>query len=73
MAAERYLSVLAVLLEKARGEMAKGPEVILLTGGMSRAPYVQATVEAAFPGIAVTKGDPSLGVVTGLAVAADRK
>ena len=73
MAAERYLSVLTALLETARGEMAKGPEVILLTGGMSRAPYVQATVEAAFPGIAVTKGDPSLGVVTGLAVAADRK
>ena len=73
MAAERYLSVLTSLLEKARGEMAKGPEVILLTGGMSRAPYVQAAVQAVFPGIPVTKGDPSLGVVTGLAVAADRK
>lgn len=72
MAAERYLNVLTALLETARGEMAQEPEVILLTGGMSRAPYVQAAVQAAFPGIPVTKGDPSLGVVTGLAVAADR-
>ena len=72
-AAERYLDVLNALLETARGEMARGPEEILLTGGMSRAPYVQAAVQAVFPGIPVTKGDPSLGVVTGLAVAANRK
>ena len=73
MAAERYLSVLTKLLETARGEIAREPEVILLTGGMSRAPYVQAVVQGVFPGIAMTKGDPSLGVVTGLAVAANRK
>ena len=73
MAAERYLSVLTKLLETARGEIAREPEVILLTGGMSRAPYVQAVVQAVFPGIAMTKGDPSLGVVTGLAVTANRK
>jgi hypothetical chaperone protein len=71
-AAERYLDVLSRLLETARGDMTQGPEVILLTGGMSRAPYVQAAVQAVFPGIAVTRGDPSLGVVTGLAVAANR-
>jgi hypothetical chaperone protein len=72
MAAERYLGVLTALLETARGEIAQGPELILLTGGMSRAPYVQAAVQAVFPGIAVAKGDPSLGVVSGLAVAAHR-
>ncbi|WP_240703561.1 Hsp70 family protein [Thermomonas aquatica] len=72
MAAERYLSVLTKLLETARGEITREPEVILLTGGMSRAPYVQDVIQSVFPGIAVTKGDPSLGVVTGLAVAANR-
>lgn len=72
-AAQRYLDVLNALLETARGEMTQRPEVILLTGGMSRAPYVQAAVQAVFPGIPLTKGDPSLGVVTGLAVAAHRK
>lgn len=70
-AAERFLGELTTLLETARAEMGSGPEVILLTGGMSRAPYVQATVQAAFPGVELTKGDPSLGVVTGLAVAAN--
>ncbi|GHB97407.1 heat-shock protein Hsp70 [Thermomonas carbonis] len=72
LAAERYLDVLAELLETARADIAQQPEVILLTGGMSRAPYVQAAVRAIFPGVAVTRGDPSLGVVTGLAVAANR-
>lgn len=72
MAAARYLDVLTALLETARADIAREPEVILLTGGMSRAPYVQAAVESVFPGIAVTNGDPSLGVVTGLAVAANR-
>ena len=72
MAADRYLNVLTELLETARAEIAQAPEVILLTGGMSRAPYVQAAIQAVFPGVAVTKGDPSLGVVTGLAVAANR-
>lgn len=73
LAAERYLDVLTGLLQTARGEIGRAPEVILLTGGMSRAPYVQAAVQAVFPGVAVTKGDPSLGVVTGLAVAANRE
>lgn len=72
IAAERYLLVLTELLETARVEIAKVPEVILLTGGMSRAPYVQAAIQAAFPGVTLTQGDPSLGVVKGLAVAANR-
>ena len=70
-AAERFLGGFATLLETAQAEMGRGPEVILLTGGMSRAPYVQATVQAAFAGVELRRGNPSLGVVTGLAVAAN--
>ena len=71
-AAERYLHELDALLQAAHGEIDGEPDVILLTGGMSRAPYIQAAVQAKFPRSALEKGDASLGVVSGLAVAAHR-
>jgi len=43
---------------------------VFLTGGTSRSPAVQAAVRESFPEIELVKGDPSLGVVSGLAVAA---
>ena len=43
MAAERYLNVMTALLEAARGEW--NWDQILLTGGRSHAPYVQAAVQ----------------------------
>ncbi|HEY0197942.1 MAG TPA: Hsp70 family protein [Rhodanobacter sp.] len=46
------------------------PASVFLTGGTSRSPAVQAAVRDSFPQISLVKGDPSLGVVSGLAVAA---
>ena len=43
------------------------PDVIFLTGGMSRAPYVQALIDSHFPSARKVQGDPDLGVVAGLA------
>lgn len=72
-AAARYLHELTKLLDTARAGIERPPEVILLTGGMSQAWYVQEAVKNAFPGVTVKKGDASLGVVTGLALAAGRR
>jgi hypothetical chaperone protein len=69
-AAEDFMSRLQRLLEQARAEMGPAPESIFLTGGTSRSPQVRERVQASFPGIALVQGDPSLGVVSGLAVAA---
>jgi len=44
--------------------------VVFLTGGMSRAGYVRERVMACFPGARLIHGDPSFGVVQGLALAA---
>ncbi|WP_158882020.1 Hsp70 family protein [Rhodanobacter sp. L36] len=46
------------------------PASVFLTGGTSRSLAVQAAVRESFPKIDLVKGDPSLGVVSGLAVAA---
>jgi hypothetical chaperone protein len=43
---------------------------VFLTGGTSRSPQIKARVQSCFPGIVLVHGDPSLGVVSGLAVAA---
>ena len=69
-AAKRFLDELATLLKSAHREIGQDPDLIFLTGGMSRAPYVQSAVRSAFPGVHIEKGDPSPGVVSGLAVAA---
>jgi hypothetical chaperone protein len=69
-ASEDFLSRLGRLLDGARGDIDSAPASIFLTGGTSRSPQVQAQVRACFPGISMVEGDPSLGVVSGLAVAA---
>jgi hypothetical chaperone protein len=65
-----FLQRLEALLQRARQDIAEQPDSIFLTGGSSRAPLIRAAVQAAFPGVRVVHGDPSLGVVSGLAVAA---
>ncbi|MGN6479411.1 Hsp70 family protein, partial [Luteibacter sp.] len=70
MASEDFLDRMARLLAEAHGDIADSPASIFLTGGTSRSPQVRDRVAASFPGIPVVHGDPSLGVVSGLAQAA---
>ncbi|MEN1929962.1 Hsp70 family protein [Luteimonas sp. MJ250] len=70
-AAERpFLMQLRALMREASAGADQAPEVVYLTGGMSRSPYVPALVAEVFPGVEIVRGDASLGVVTGLARAA---
>lgn len=69
-AAARFLGSLGRLLARVQDEIDEAPATLFLTGGMSRAPYVRSAVQAVFPGATLVAGDPSLGVVSGLAVAA---
>ena len=69
-AASRFLSALGTVLEAVKGELDRQPETIYLTGGMSRAPYVQDAVTGLFPDAEAVMGNASLGVVSGLAIAA---
>jgi hypothetical chaperone protein len=67
-----FISRLKRTLDDVRGDLADtgAAASIFLTGGTSRSPAVQAAVRESFPEIELVKGDPSLGVVSGLAVAA---
>ncbi|HEX7803966.1 MAG TPA: Hsp70 family protein [Pseudoxanthomonas sp.] len=67
LASADFLGRLARLLQEVGEELDSPPDSLFLTGGMSRAPYVQAMARAAFPHARVVHGDPSLGVVSGLA------
>ena len=69
-AAARFLSALGTLLATVGSELDRQPDVVYLTGGMSRAPYVQDAVAGRFPGAEAVLGSASLGVVSGLAIAA---
>jgi hypothetical chaperone protein len=69
VASEDFLDRMARLLAEAQGDITP-PASIFLTGGTSRSPQVRERVAASFPGIPVVHGDPSLGVVSGLAQAA---
>lgn len=69
-AAGSYLSELESLLQQVREDIGHDPAAVFLTGGMSRAGYVQRTAAAAFPSAKLVHGDPSFGVVQGLALAA---
>jgi hypothetical chaperone protein len=53
-----------------RSDLDTLPASIFLTGGTSRSPQIRERVQACFPEIPLVQGDPSLGVVSGLAVAA---
>jgi len=65
-----FLDRLQALLERAQGDIGERPESIFLTGGSSRAPAIQHAIRAQFPDVPLVIGDPSLGVVSGLAAAA---
>ncbi|MEA5125290.1 Hsp70 family protein [Xanthomonas floridensis] len=68
--ASSYLRELEALLAQVRADMAAPPATLFLTGGMSRAGYLRDAVAAAFPESRMVQGDPSFGVVQGLAWAA---
>lgn len=67
-----FINRLKRTLDDVRGDLANADVAasVFLTGGTSRSPAVQAAVRESFPEIELVKGDPSLGVVSGLAVAA---
>ncbi|KAB7763825.1 Hsp70 family protein [Xanthomonas maliensis] len=69
-AAAGYLAELEGLLAQVRSDLPAMPATVFLTGGMSRAGYLRDTVAAAFPTARLVEGDPSFGVVQGLAWAA---
>jgi len=69
-AAGGYLGELTALLEQVRSDIGHDPAAVFLTGGMSRAGYLQQAVANAFPGSTLVRGNPSFGVVHGLALAA---
>ncbi|HVJ38408.1 MAG TPA: Hsp70 family protein [Stenotrophomonas sp.] len=69
-AAGSYLDELETLLRQVVVDIGQVPGVVFLTGGMSRAGYVRDRVMACFPGARLVQGDPSFGVVQGLALAA---
>ncbi|WP_115572733.1 Hsp70 family protein [Xanthomonas campestris] len=66
-AASNYLRELEGLLAQVNADLSTAPETVFLTGGMSRAGYIRDTVAAAFPASRLVHGDPSFGVVQGLA------
>lgn len=65
-----FTSQLRRTLATVRDELDTAPQSIVLTGGTSRSPQVRQCVADAFPGIPLVQGDPSLGVVSGLALVA---
>jgi len=69
-AIETFLGQLERTLANVRGDLDELPSSIFLTGGTSRSPQIRERVQASFPEVTLVLGDPSLGVVSGLAVAA---
>jgi len=69
-AAHGYLEQIRTLLTQVRSDIGGDPDAVFLTGGMSRAGYLRQAVAEAFPGARMVHGEPSLGVVQGLALAA---
>lgn len=70
LAAEDFMARLRRLLKQAREDIDAAPPTVFVTGGSSRSPHLQAAVCECFPEAVLVEGDPSLGVVSGLAVAA---
>lgn len=69
-AIDSFLLQMERTLTTVRGDLAHLPASLFLTGGTSRSPQIRAHVQSCFPEIPLVQGDPSLGVVSGLAVAA---
>ncbi|SEM22946.1 hypothetical chaperone protein [Pseudoxanthomonas sp. GM95] len=72
IAAGGFLSEMRALLAQVAADIGHDPDAVFLTGGMSRAPYVRQATAEAFPRSRLVHGDPSFGVVQGLALAAAR-
>jgi len=70
VAIESFLSQLERTLANVRADLTELPASVFLTGGTSRSAQIKSRVQACFPEIPLVQGDPSLGVVSGLAVAA---
>jgi len=70
--AEGFLGQMRTLLAQVAADIGHDPDAVFLTGGMSRAPYVRQATADAFPRSRLVHGDPSFGVVQGLALAAAR-
>ena len=71
-AARGYLDQLEALLQQVRADIGPAPAAVFLTGGMSRADYIRQAAANVFPEATLVQGDPSFGVVQGLALAASR-
>lgn len=69
-AAAGFIEKFNRLLIQARNDIGTLPDCVFLTGGSSQAADLQRCVRRHFPGIPVVEGDPSLGVVSGLATVA---
>ncbi|WCE05838.1 Hsp70 family protein [Pseudoxanthomonas sp. JBR18] len=69
-AAGGFVGELRALLAQVAADIGHAPDAVFLTGGMSRAPYVRQVAAEAFPSARLVHGDPSFGVVQGLALAA---
>jgi hypothetical chaperone protein len=69
-AIETFIAQLQRTLHSVRDDLTQLPDSVFLTGGTSRSPQVRACVKQCFADIPLVLGDPSLGVVSGLAVAA---
>jgi hypothetical chaperone protein len=67
-----FLGQLERTLATVRSDLDELPASVFLTGGTSRSTQVKERVQACFPEIPLVQGDPSLGVVSGLAVAASK-
>jgi hypothetical chaperone protein len=62
-----FVKQLQRTLATVRDELHTLPQSVFLTGGTSRSAQIAQCVADAFPGIPLVRGDPSLGVVSGLA------
>ena len=69
-AAEPFLERTKALLTTVCAELKVPPDLVVMTGGMSRAPYVRSLIRDAFPSSELVTKDASLDVVNGLAIAA---
>lgn len=71
-AGEDVFGRLDALLGEVAAALPRAPDSLFLTGGMSTTPALQRLAQARFPSARLVLGDPSLGVVAGLAEHAHR-
>lgn len=69
-ASSRFRRKVVDVLEKVARDIESTPDAVFLTGGMSRSPYIVEMARQRFSTARIVRGDPSFGVVRGLALAA---